>query len=207
MESEELIKLEQFIGDEIPHSLKIILQMSGFDLLLNLKYITSEKIDSLEQFMQMKKENFHSKLDGIHDMAAIEYKKQERFEFLPGHRDVLLKMPKFIKDMHFVNNGNTKNPAKNDLPKVESSVEYSHILTQMINVANMNKNKPKQAKLYTDVIKYFSTYIFLQCGRACYETLSSNLPMPSTKTICEYDTWITSRYILTNVVVIRRTKV
>lgn len=67
----------------------------------------------------------------------------------------------------------------------DEQTEYSVILSQLIKTAERNKNKSKHANYYSDTIKYFSTYIFLLCGRTCYETLCRNLPIPSTKTICE----------------------
>lgn len=55
----------------------------------------------------------------------------------------------------------------------------------MIDVLKRNQGKSKNARQYNDAIRLFSTYIFLLCGRTCYETLSKSLPMPSTKTICK----------------------
>lgn len=180
----DLDKLEQFIGDVIPKSLKVLLESFGYDSLLSLKQITIEKIDQLEQFIQSKKGIVLRKLDGINDAAAVVYKEQENFVFLPGHRDIMLNFPKNIIDMQWsMHTQSTFEISENH----EQQAEYSHILTQMIKTANMNMNKSKQANQYTDDIKYFSTYIFLLCGRACYDTLSRNLPIPSTKTICEYE--------------------
>lgn len=130
----------------------------------------------MEQFIRMKRELFMSKLDKINDILAVEYKKQEIFQFFLGYRDISLNLPENIKDMQIqskvVNQNLTKNDEENDDRKDVSQIEYSHILTQMINVARMNKNKSKHSNQCTDDIKYFSTYIFLLCGRTCYETLN-----------------------------------
>lgn len=64
--------------------------------------------------------------------------------------------------------------------------DYSVILSKLIESANKNKNISKHAYQYDEIVKNFSTYIFLLCGRTCYETLNKNLPIPSTKTICKY---------------------
>lgn len=61
--------------------------------------------------------------------------------------------------------------------------KFSVILTELLRTAEQNFKKSKHANQYNDIIKYFSTYIFLLCGRTCYETLHKNLPIPSTKTI------------------------
>lgn len=60
------------------------------------------------------------------------------------------------------------------------------MLSKLIESANTNRNKSKNAYQYDDIVKNFATYIFLLCGRTCYETLNKNLPIPSTKTICRY---------------------
>lgn len=184
----DLDKLEQFIGDVIPTSLKILLQSCGYDTLLSLKQITNEKINAMEQFIQIQRDKFVRKLDGINDTAAAVYTEQEHFVFLPGHRDILLNFPKHITEMQRSMHSRTTFAMSNEsLENNEQQVEYSYILTQMINTANKNMYKSMHANQYTEDIKYFSTYIFLLCGRTCYETLYKNLPIPSPKTICEYE--------------------
>lgn len=67
-----------------------------------------------------------------------------------------------------------------------SSNEYSFILNEMIKTAESNMYRDKNHVIYSDTIRYFSTYVFLLCGRSCYEMLRSNLPLPSVKTICKW---------------------
>lgn len=83
-------------------------------------------------------------------------------------------------------NGSTNMITNTDSNNDEVIEQYSVILTELIKTANKNKNRSKNGYQYEDIVKYFSTYIFLLCGRTCYETLNKNLPMPSTKTICKY---------------------
>lgn len=59
------------------------------------------------------------------------------------------------------------------------------ILNKLIKTAEFNELKDKNHATYSDEIRYFATYIFLLCGRSCYEMLRSNLPIPSVKTICK----------------------
>lgn len=191
----DLNKLEQFIGDVIPKSLKIFLQACGYDSLLSLKKISIQNIDAMEQFIRMKKEKILCKLHGINEIAADIYKEQERFTFLPGHRNILLDFPKHITNMQNSMRFQSTFAANNRIPSrilenTERKAEFSYILNEMIKTAEMNmNNKSKHSNEYTDDVKYFSTYIFLMCGRTCYETLSKNLPMPSTKTICKCETY------------------
>lgn len=188
----DLNKLEQFIGHIIPKSLKILLQTCGYNSLLSLKQISIEKIRTMEQFIQMNRAKILRELNGIDENAAGIYKEQVHFAFLPGHRNILLDFPKHIADMQ---NSMRIQSVSNQIlgenvRKAEFSREFSHILNQMITTAEMNMNKKSKHKNeYTDDVKYFSTYIFLMCGRTCYETLSKNLPMPSTKTICKCGTY------------------
>lgn len=88
-------------------------------------------------------------------------------------------MLKFILFFHI------KDEAMNIQRKSGAVYEYSVVFNQMVDVLERNQGKSKNARQYNDAIKQFSTYIFLLCGRICYETLSKNLPMPSTKTICK----------------------
>lgn len=150
--------------------------------MLSLKYICEKNIEEMEVHIQKYREKL---LCDENDCLKI-YKQQEQFKFLPGHRSILLDLSQSIKKMQA-----EKNLHGNDMRSVyesnnEMKIEYSFILNKLINTAKRNNNKSKNAYQYDDTIKYFSTYIFLLCGRTCYETLNKNLPIPSTKTIRKY---------------------
>lgn len=184
MDNFEWENFEKFIGHEVPKCLKILLRSCGYDSLYSLKQITSERIIEMELFIDTKKQRILSKLDDDNnDKAVIQYKKQSQFVFLPGHHDILLNIPNNIKEMQ---SQWELVPNANDSERKDVATEYSTILSQLIKTAERNKNRSKHANQYDDIIKYFSTYIFLLCGRTCYETLNRNLPIPSTKTICKY---------------------
>lgn len=178
--------LENYSRNEVPICLKVLLWKCGYDTILSLKYINEESIAEIEEHVQKYKEKI---LFDESDMSEYldDYKKQNIFKFLPGHRSILLDLLQSISGMqsqnalHCHNNTNmmTNAESSND----EMTTEYSVILNELINTARRNKNKSKNAYQYDDTVKHFSTYIFLLCGRTCYETLSKNLPMPSTKTI------------------------
>lgn len=179
--------VEKFVGHEIPKCIKVILLACGYDSLLSLKQITSERIDEMEHYIEKKKEKIISKLDDGGDVDIVnEYKNQNQFKFLPGHRSIILDIANDIKDMQVQQESQSKHLANVIEENSDEQIEYSVILSQLIETAERNKNKSKYANCYTDTIKYFSTYIFLLCGRTCYETLYRNLPIPSTKTICKY---------------------
>lgn len=201
----EWTNLENFIEDEVPISLKFILWQCGYDSMYSVKQISSEKVIQMEKFIDQNRKHIMNIIDSDDikkDSAIAEYKRQKSFEFLPAHRDILLNLPNNIKNMQI----NAKSQASvNNVAEfevcitdntVEFSNEYSVVLSELLKSANQNKNKSKHAYQYNDIVKYFATYIFLLCGRTCYETLNKNLPIPSTKTICKYNHIIlTTTYI------------
>lgn len=179
-------KIEICYGQTVPTNIKIFLDVSGYDSLLSIKRIDEEKINALEHHIQNRVQNDRNILEALdkNDKTTSIYKSQIFFEILPGHRTILLILPDIIEKLFDstdeLSNMQLPNNLNNLIPN-----EYSVILSQLITSANNNRNKSKNAYQYDDVLKDFSTYIFLLCGRTCYETLNRNLPIPSTKTICE----------------------
>lgn len=187
--SNEWANLEQYIGFEVPICLKILLWKSGFDSMFSVKQISEKSLDDIEQYIQMNRKKIFLEIFPLLDTNADihEYDQQPVFKFLPGHRCILLDLPQSIKNMQ-ADSSIFANRSINTVPKIECDSfipEYSVILSALIKTAKKNHNMPKNHNQYDDIIRYFSTYIFLLCGRTCYETLNKNLPMPSTKTICE----------------------
>lgn len=186
--------LEKFVGHEIPIFLKLLLWKAGYDNMISVHQICDKKIGELEKFIDNRKnqilreimtelENFDS--DDSISASISAYKNNADFEFLPGHRSILLSLSGHIQNMqlHYKYAYGGEKLIANE---ASNQPNYSIILTELIKTATTNMNKSKYAYQYTDVVKYFSTYIFLLCGRTCYETLNKNLPIPSTKTICKY---------------------
>lgn len=56
------------------------------------------------------------------------------------------------------------------------------ILKELVRSARQNSNLPPTRYRYSEEIQWFSTYVFLLCGRSAYEFLSYNLPIPSVST-------------------------
>lgn len=83
--------LESFIGFNVPMFLKQLLWMAGFDSLLSVKHIKSETISEIEFYIDQNKEKVLSQLHDADNLCVVsEYKKQNEFVFLPGHRAILL---------------------------------------------------------------------------------------------------------------------
>lgn len=195
----EWYNIEKLAGQKVPLFLKLMLSQTGYDCLLSVKEISSDSIIRLEDFIQKNRNRLMSKimieLDNIgdNDDSLNAYKDQEVFQFLPGHKSTLLSLPEIIERLQSQAVDSAGNSApqsaseeNNRMMASECPKKYSVILTELINTARNNMNKSKHANKYCDIVKYFAAYIFLLCGRICYETLCKNLPIPSTKTICKY---------------------
>lgn len=142
-----------------------ILTEAGFDTKESLELITKDTINEIERYIN---ENRFLTANSI-------YEHKPKFEFLPGHRALLLSFPSKIQSFK----------EQNEIDECNGSTTYSFILKSLIETAESNANKLPKANRFNDVIKYFSIYIYLHCGRACYDTLSSNLPIPQSDTICK----------------------
>lgn len=175
-------KFEKFEGEKFPAFLKVLLWKCGYDCMISLKELSNAKITELEKYIQNNRNNIFSRdlldSDTLSDTMS-EYRDQAIFEFLPGHRQILLSLRNRIENMQ------REHSQRVSTAETSEYFEYSVVLTELLKTAQGNANRSKHANQYNDVIKYFSTYIFLLCGRTCYETLNKNLPIPSTKTICK----------------------
>lgn len=186
----EWAALEKFVGQSVPMFLKLLLLKTGYDSLLSIKQISTDTIEDIQQYIQRKKNQIFSEIftelnhfDNT-DQVASGYEEQEVFEFLPGHRTILLSLRSNIRNMQL--QAVDQMEIGGAQGSEESIEKYSVILRELIKTADQYLNKSKHAYQYNDIVKFFSTYVFLLCGRVCYETLNKNLPIPSTKTICKF---------------------
>lgn len=99
------------------------------------------------------------------------------FKFRPGHKLFLLELPKHIEAMRKAKTNKDLSSGIND---------FSYILKTFMETAEANMGKSVNAFRYNDTNRYFSIYIYLMCGKSCYETLSANLPIPKSSTICKH---------------------
>lgn len=156
---------------EIPEFIKNLLQSTGFDSLSQLMLITEEAIHDIETYVQLNKDEVINDFSGKYSET---YKQQTTFKLLPAHRNLLRRLPKYTEEL-------IESRAKS---KINFNDEcFSVILRELIKTAYNNAEKDKNHQVYSDEIRYFCTYIYLLCGKQCYETLYRNLPIPSTKTV------------------------
>lgn len=159
-------KVERIIGESVPNCVKKVLTACGYDTFSSIRGITNESILDIEKVIN---DSFRATVDSFNCSHAHFYMNQTQFKFLPGHADFLRGISTYtftVKD-----------------PVEQSTTEYQTILQAMLD--NLRHSTGKIRAKYNELIRNFATYVFLKAGRSCYEFLQSNLPLPSTKTICE----------------------
>lgn len=167
------LKLEEIIRENVPKCVKTFLSACAYDTFLSIQNISCESIHEIERHINTCPEVIQT-LDCCHSDV---YKNQSHFQLLPGHKDFILSMSKYnfgwFKKVGF---SRTQNPEQNSTLPV--------VLQAMIQTTHNNAEICKHHAHYDDLIRYFSTYVFLLSGRSCYEFLRTNLNLPSTKTVC-----------------------
>lgn len=159
----------------MPEILVNILKESGYETSLAIEQLNAENITDLEKFV-------NDNLCHLLRNSLYENKPRNKlnvFRFLPGHRTILLHLPSQITEFNHARSSSL-------MEKKWNLSEFSFILKSLIETAQSNTNKNPTVYRYSETIRHFSTYIYLMCGKACYETLSGNLPIPQACTICEY---------------------
>lgn len=165
-EFKKLISLiENQNDDKIPESVVYILYNTGFDTKAALKNISEESIKAIEEYLN---DNFDELIAGLPD-----YRRNRPFKILPGHRALILSVPQLMIKTE------TKT-VKNDS---KSSSAFSFVLKWLIDTAENNSGKEPKARRFQKNLQLFATYLYLMCGKSCYETLSANLPIPQAQTV------------------------
>lgn len=156
--------LKTQFDEDFPNDIIKILGACSFDSELSLLSINTETISDIEEYVN----------ENLSILSETSYKNVEYFKFKPGHKAFLLSLPEFIQEKK-----NMK-PAEN----IKLS-NFSHILKTFIETAESNFGRPPNGRRYNETNRYFSIFIYLMCGKACYETLCSNLPIPQANTLRE----------------------
>lgn len=174
-------EVESVIGEKIPECLIYILNESGFNTKLTLETLNSEYIKQIEFFFNANYEKL------CHGLSGSIYENIEPFSIVPGHRALIERIPQFIAKI------------KTDCSSIfiepnRSSNQFSYILKLLIETAERNYGRAAKSYRYNEKIQYFATYIYLMCGRACYETLSANMPIPQANTIRKISKYIKTYY-------------
>lgn len=161
-----LSKFNDFLGGAIPDVLINVLKESGYSTQFSIEQMNTQLIDKLEEYVKRKLGHlFEKSFDG----------------FLPGHRATLLGLPKLVNDYALL----TKN-AEKSLEKSMSSQDgdFSFILQQLVSTAKSNADKDFRHRRFSEALQNFSMILYIMGGKAAYEILSSNIPLPQAITTC-----------------------
>lgn len=94
------------------------------------------------------------------------YRKQNQFNLLPGHKVQILQLA--------TGQSQKQNAMKSDDDLFSINAGF---------FSKSNHNKHPNARRYSDLLTDFSMYNYIMAGKACYEVLSANLPMPKAGTL------------------------
>lgn len=104
------------------------------------------------------------------------YAEQEKFKLLLGHRAMLLKWSENLLQ--------SRNLPDNQFST--NSAAFSPITRQIVLTALSNHNKLPNGRRYSDLLTNFAIYIYIMAGKACYEILAANLPLPTAGSISKF---------------------
>lgn len=173
------IQIENFIGEELPLCFCRILNEAGYNTSMALSSIQTLDIDTIEECVN---KELRYIIDDLDCCNSTTYQKQKEFHFLPGHRKLILKLKDHLHEMHVAKTSISSQRQST----LKHSNEFSTLLKMLIETAGQNANKIPTQYRYSETIRYFAVYIYMTCGKMCYETLCRNLPLPQPSSIRKF---------------------
>lgn len=74
-----------------------------------------------------------------------------------------------------------------DINACINALPVSFIMKEMLRNAIQNSNKNAKNRRYSEKVQDFATYVYMLCGKYCYEVLSSNMPLPQADTVRKFN--------------------
>lgn len=154
--------------------LKSILIECGFDNIPSLMTINDGEIRNLEEYIGNNR-SITEKLTCDHSKSyGASSGTSNKFQFLPGHRAILLDWCQ--------NTLHAPSSVHNNTFTMEDPA-FSPLLRAMIGSARSLHGTPPNTHRFPPLLIDFSIYTYIMAGRACYDVLCANLPLPKTGTI------------------------
>lgn len=163
-------RFETFFGEKFPPCLIELLFECGYSCSTTIQELSLEDVNDMELYIEENLKHIVKNFKCCHSDA---YRNQTKFRFLPAHR-------KFVQSLKA-----RMNLMNSDIESTHQSSldQFSPLLKILIKNATENLNKiPTQCR-YLEIIRYFSMYLYMVCGRFSYEILCSNLPLPQSSTV------------------------
>lgn len=172
--------ITRVIKEPLPGCIAFFLVKCGYNSTLTLKAIDSMKIKNMEEFLtkNLATKDFWANFSCTDTCICFNYKTQTKFQFYPGHSDIITEVSKKLQNVEAIVEVNPANQASTMIPSASS-------LLQLLMQSEMN-NTGNSRYSYDETLRNFFTYIFLHCGRSCYRALAKNLPIPALDTIGRY---------------------
>lgn len=168
--------------------LKDILIKCGYDNAHSLICLNENRLNQLEDNVDLNRSLIPMHLKCNH----IEiYAEQVKFKLLLGHRAMLLQWSEnLLQGQRNQTFGTTP-----DSSFRTNSAAFSPITQQIVLTALSNYNKLPNGRRFSDLLTNFSIYIYIMAGKACYEILAANLPLPTAGSISKFIVldWMTFR--------------
>lgn len=171
-------QIESSIQEDLPPCIVKILEETGFNNSVCINTIGQVELDSIEKYVN---DSLRHVVDGFDCCHSEAYQNQKVFRFLPGHRALILNLKNYLDKIRLLKS--SSNSVNNTMRHYN---EFTFVLKTMIETAERNAGKVPTQYRYSEIIRYFAIYIYMTCGKLCYETLSKNLPLPQPSSICEF---------------------
>lgn len=151
-----LSKLEKFNKEKIPPCLKSLLSSTGYNTLFSISVLNADKIEEIEEFINKDR----SLLASLNCCYAKYYQAQQKFEFIPGHKNVLLTLPSKVAEMKeaMKKDGKAKNnPVTNKEANITEEDAKLHLITKLqIYMNKLGFDLPKEDSISESNILEFA---------------------------------------------------
>lgn len=169
----------------IPNCIKTILFNSGYDTSLAIASINEGCVVEIENYINANG-NFIEIVKDLQCCHSELYKdgvRRKTFRFLPGLKNLIIKIAEIVANSTTQNERNSQSQLERLMKEIQCQPALPEILKEVVRTALENSQKAPNLNRYPDTLKYFAIYVYLLCGRQCYEILCNNLAMPAASTI------------------------